>query len=777
MQNFSARINKINQLEQPLSSHLDNVADLSKAFSGMSLSALIGVLHDFGKATARFQNYLSDGGKRGDVVHSLQGGFFIDDIIGDSSEPITVLLKEIVAMPVAAHHGSLYDGISPDGEDVFIQKLMRRNEVKYHYSEVKQNIAHLYTKKINELIIAAKSEIETIVNQIQLSYDDQKSKQFALGLLVKYIYSCLIDADRLDAYLFESGEEYKPSVADWSVLTSVFEANIQKHNKDDEMSRKRQIVSALCKEAAIKHTGIYQLFVPTGGGKTLSSLRFALHHCRKMGKKRIIYVIPYLSIIEQTSYEVRKILSLSQENDVILEHHSSIITPEDDDERETRKLATSRWDNPIIITTMVQFLETVMSARGSDLRKFHNMSDAVIIFDEIQSLPIKTIHLFNETVSFLAKMRNSTVLLCSATQPRLHLTVRKNLLLEDNSMLIDCSELFSQVKRTVIVAESEKDMDGFADFIAEKAQLNGNCLAIVNTKKSAREIFGRLKSSDFEIVHLSTSMCSKHREDTLAKIKLSLDSNRNIICIATQLIEAGVDISFACVIRAAAGLDSVAQAAGRCNRNGESAAPKNVYVVPLNGENLERLDDIKCGKEITERLIRQHKNTDLSDLAIMDKFYEHYFHGKDSCMDYPLNGGGTLYDFLSVNNAGRGAYRNKTGENAPCCIAHAFLGASNDFCVIDKNTVSVIVVYGEAQSLIEAYFNQPAKVVTKEKLSIVRKLERFSVSLFSHEIERLTEVGAITILDDETGIRVLAEKYYNENVGVVFEINPLEYIQ
>jgi len=785
MQLFQARKNGCNK--QLLSEHLNNVADLSAAFSNYeNISRLVGILHDIGKITFEFQDYLENDGKRGSVVHSLQGAFFLDDAIGDSNDFASVLVKEIAALAIAAHHGSLSDGVSPDGETVFYEKLLKKNEEKYHYPEIKQNIVNEFPEfshDVNNLIIAAKAEVVAIVDLIQKTYKSEKSAQFALGLFVKYIYSCLIDADRLDAYLFDVNEQYKPTDTDWKSLTDtfeeglheLFEKNIQKLGAESKIVKIRQSVSNQCREAAVKNTGIYQLSVPTGGGKTLSSMRFALHHCKAENKKRIIYVIPYLSIIEQTASELHKILNLPENNSIILEHHSNIVLPDDEEDREIRKLATSRWDKPIIITTMVQFLETVMSSKGGELRKFHNMSDSVIIFDEIQSLPVKSIHLFNETVSFLAKICNATILLCTATQPILDKTERHNLLLENQPDLIECGNLFEELKRTRIVALEEMDVDGFASFISEKADACGNCLTIVNTKKSVREVFNRLKSKNgFEVYHLSTTMCSTHRMETIAKVKDALAEKRKVICVATQLIEAGIDISFSCVVRAAAGFDSIAQAAGRCNRNGESESPMEVYVIPLKGENLDRLPDIKIGKEITERIIRENNDTDLSDPRIMEWFYESYFSKRENLMDYLTNAGETIYEMLSNNKTGTGNYKHRTGADCRCIIKYAFRTADENFSVIDKNTKSVVVLYGEAEKLIAAYHNQPKNKITKEKLDIIKSLEKLSVSLYSWEMEKL--IAATHDLDKETGIKILSKNHYSEEVGVILEADSIDYM-
>jgi len=780
MKEFYARICEVDKRrKQLLSVHLSNVAKLSGQLSAYTnLSKLIGLLHDFGKASESFNDYLKNGGERGSVVHALQGAFFMDDTNNGSEDAVGKLLKEIAAMVIAAHHGGLDDGVSPDGEIAFSDKLLKKGDVKYQYDEVKENMQFVLPElinRMNELSAGAKEEVRTIINSIGKTYTSANSAQFALGLFVKYIYSCLIDADRLDAYLFEVNEKHMSKTVDWGILIDIFEESIEKFNDKSKIAVIRREISRKCKEVSEKPTGIYHLSVPTGGGKTLSSLRFALHHSKIKSKKRIIYVIPYLSIIDQTASELRKILNLRENNDIILEHHSGIVLPEGEDDLKIRKLSTSRWDNPIILTTMVQFLETIMSSRGGDLRKFHNMSDSVIIFDEIQALPVNTIHLFNEAVSFLAKICNTTILLCTATQPLLDKTERRNLLLESNPKLFDCGVLFDGIKRTSIVSRETMDTDEFADFVLEKSIENGNCMAIVNTKNTARKVYDKLKGQrEFAVFHLTTSMCQIHRVETISKIKYALNQKKKIICVATQLIEAGVDISFTCVVRAAAGLDSVAQAAGRCNRNGESETPKEVYVIPISDENLDKLADIKSGKEITERLMREYSSADLQDTLIMEQFYKYYFHERKGLMDYNVKGDKTIYDMLSLNSSGKGNLKNKTGADFKGIVVHAFQTAGEEFSVLDKKTTAVVVLYGEAEKLTEEYRKQPRDIITKEKISVIRTLEKYSVSLYPWEMEKLS--GVISILDEETGIKILSKMHYSEEVGVVFEPDPNDFI-
>lgn len=471
-------------------------------------------------------------------------------------------------------------------------------------------------------------DIACFLKKIKSLGMSKDSIYFYLGLLVKLIYSRLVDADRTDAACFETRKQYRPNTVDWQNLISRLDKSMRSFDSSSEINRIRHQINEQCCLAGARETGIYRLSIPTGGGKTLASLNFALHHALKTGKHRIIYVIPYLSITTQTAKTFRDVLGLNADSDVLLEHYSTAgmqrsadvadnASSEFEDAGEhQRKLAAERWDNPIIVTTMVEFLETVMSARGTKLRKFHNMADSVIIFDEIQSLPMNTINLFNEIVSFLSKITNSTILLCSATQPLLEKTKRENLLLSEKPDLIAETESYEdKLRRTRIVASTEnKSCDELGQIIYQQARKNGNCLAIVNLKKEAREIFQCLERLDvnheFELIRLSTAMCGRHRTDCLNRIGALLDPGnpKPVICVSTQLIEAGVDISFACVVRAMAGLDSIMQAAGRCNRNGESVEPKNVYVYPLKDEDsMERyLPDIAMGKQLTLQIMENY---------------------------------------------------------------------------------------------------------------------------------------------------------------------------
>lgn len=770
---------------QSLSDHAHKVADISKHSSHFpNTSELLAMLHDLGKATKKFQRYITEGvGERGSVIHAWQGAMLANELFQDDNSKAGLLLKDALSFCVTAHHNQLADGVSPDGSTDYFDKLSNTQAQQYAYEEVKEALSQEDKNELSLLFTKAKQETEELLYRIGNTYEPARSKNFAIGLFIKYLFSCLVDADRFDAYLFDTGEKFNPQAFAWAGLTDVFEQRISAFSHTREIDFIRKSVSEKCKGAASKETGIYQLSVPTGGGKTLSSLRFAMHHSIEQDKKRIIYVIPYLSIIDQTAKEIRNILDLPLENNILFEHHSNITEPEDDTASDIRKLSSARWDSPIIVTTMVQFLESVMSAKSGDLRKFASMADAVIIFDEIQSLPTKSVHCFNEVVSFLSAILNTTILLCSATQPTLEETQRRNLLLHREPYLIDCKDDFKDIKRVTISPEKDKDYEEAGAFVLQKALDNGNCLVIVNTKKSASQIYKNLlgNTEGFKVLHLSTAMCPAHRSQTIEEIKVGLRNSEKIICVSTQLIEAGVDISFTCVIRAMAGLDSIAQAAGRCNRNGESPDPKIVYTFALNEEDLGKLNDIKDGQELTKQII-ETKNPDLEliDDSIMHHYYVKYFEKKEKNgeLDYPVKYDTTLYRMLSDNKLGRDYYQNRTGKQFQHMVPQAFRTAGEEFYVIEKNTRTVIALFNntkvekkedQVDNLVDAYNKQPKDVFTKEKLKVLKKLQQYSVSLFEHEYNKLRNAGALHPLDEDSGVMLLCTSYYSQETGVILE--------
>ena len=628
---------------QLLVNHANNVSSLAAKFGKKcgirEIMRLAGFLHDLGKATQEFQEKLKGKTHNKIVEHSVYGGKRA--FVNTATYPP---VAEVLANIIAAHHGQLYDNISPLGETPLCDKINSAELLPLPHDLA------IPAFDINRL----KMEMSSVIAKL-----DDEDKAFGLSMLTKLAYSCLVDADRLDAYLHEVQQPYNPITADWLGLIHNLTRYLEVKNKNSnsEMAVFRRNISDRCEEAGLRARGVYKLEVPTGGGKTLSSLRFALNHAKQHGLDRIIYVIPYLSILSQTAIEIRQ--ALSADEFTVLEHHSGFL-PEDKQEDEIQyKLHSDRWDAPIILTTQVQFLESIFSARGSDLRKLHNMANSVFIFDEAQSVPVASVHLFNGAINFLNSVCGSTVLMCTATQPLLDKVSRK-LRFTNNPSLVQCGTLSKRTKIINATKPGGHTYPELATFVKDK--LAQSTLVIVNTKIAAKSLYDELKSDNPGVLHLSTNMCGAHRDDILAELRLRLKSGVPAICVSTQLIEAGVDISLECVVRVIAGLDSIYQAAGRCNRHGEFGEVKNVYVVDIAEENLSKLPDIEEGAKITRWLFNEGLDDDINT------YYQHYFHARKGIMDYPIPSGGTVYDLLSCNNLGHKNYasrKDKQGVKAP----------------------------------------------------------------------------------------------------------------
>ena len=515
--------------------------------------------------------------------------------------------------------------------------------------------------------------------------------------------------------------------------------------------------------------------MPTGGGKTLSSLRFALSHARIHKFEHVIYVIPYLSVLDQTAKDMKDALQFQLNDGFILEHHSNWITGENQEEAQSYRLLTDRWDAPIVITTLVQFLESIYSSKSSDLRKFHNMANAVFIFDEVQSLPTKCTYLFNEAINYLHYCTGCSILLCTATQPPLNRAERPIKLSKPEELIQGTQEAFKKLKRTTIIDKTIPggySTEALQTFVLEKYREEKNCLIILNTKKDAAKLYLALKKYtdqneqlQVELIHLSTQMCSAHRLDQIKRIKER--KQRNTVCISTQLIEAGVDISFGCVIRAIAGLDSIAQAAGRCNRNREDPNGKNVYIVNIADENISMLPDIKCGADITYRILREGIS-DLLSSAAMERYYNEYFEKKKNQMAYPVEKMGNLYDLLSTNGKGVGAFHNQNKTQLPA-LHQSFQTAGELFSVIEQRTTSVLTPYGEGLTLAEEY----RKADINNRYKLMRQIGRYSVSLYPYQINELNKGGALSLMGDD--LLVIDVNYYDKNLGIILnpELEPL----
>lgn len=732
---------------QTLEDHLSGVAQLAKIFASPfgaeECGWIVGILHDLGKYSDSFQDYLirsirGEDVRRGEVIHALQGARYVVEKINDN------VISDILGNSIGAHHGGLFDTIT-DGERTLALKADKDDD-QLHYSEV----VNRFSPEIDE-----KKLQKEILRFCKICQEKRLNAFFMLHFLTKAIFSSVVDADRCNS----AGLEIKDEIPDWNYLIQEFEHYIEKFSGKSKIDTIRTRISVQCQNAGTNSQGIYTLSVPTGGGKTLSSLRFALEHGQKHKLKRIIYVIPYLSILEQTAAEFNKIFS-NKNGDLIFEHHSNIELSEKDEDEERHKLLASRWDSTIILTTMVQFLESIYSNKASKLRKFHNMSEAVFIFDEIQSLPIKCTHLFNDAINFLHVCGKSTILLCTATQPHLHKTDRPVFLAANPSIFSITSEELEVFNRVRIEDKTKGSMDYEEIAALVKCQIDEkkSTLVILNTKADAHAVYERCRSILCEKAFLTTDLCPAHRLTVLDRVRKNLkyETKRVTLCVSTQLIEAGVDISFDCVIRAQAGMDSIIQAAGRCNRNAESPTPQTVFIVDIKTENLSRLPEIKDGKNITQRVFREKQGVNLLDDEVIDLFYDYYFFDQKNKMDFQIiKSSTTIYSLLSKNPLGTAAYKSrhqKDYSGLPC----AFQKAADEFSVIDGGQIGIIVPYGNAMKLVSDFENT---FNPKIKIRILKELQKYSVSVY---IDSIVEINhAVSIVDNM--FYLLSPDYYDVN--------------
>jgi len=731
-----------------LKDHLLETAQLARQFADAfgvgDWGYTAGLMHDLGKYTSAFQDYLKrsvagEGGTRGKIIHALQGAKFAKEAINDS------VITDIICNVIATHHGGLFDSIT-DGQRTLIRKTDKSEDI-LHYEEARKE----FNPSIDEAVL--KTEI---MNFCSTSQSKDLNPLFMLHFLTKAIYSCVVDADRCNS----AGLETNDTTPDWAKLIGQLDAYLTSFADYSDINRVRKSISEQCREGGDRQQGIYTLSVPTGGGKTLSSLRFALAHAQKHNLKRIIYVIPYLSILDQTASKMHEVFA-DDSGELILEHHSNIELPENDDDEEKYRLLTSRWDSPIVLTTMVQFLETVYSNRASKLRKFHNMSEAVLIFDEIQALPIKCIHLFNEITNFLHTFGKSTILLCTATQPHLHKTDRPVRLPDNPDIANITSEELKVFERICIEDKTQSAMnhEQIAELVKKQIEQDKSTLVILNTKGDARQVYEQCKEFECEKAFLTTDLCPAHRLSILERLRDNLkpETRKLTLCVSTQLIEAGVDVSFDCVIRAQAGMDSIIQAAGRCNRNRENATPQSVFVVDVQDEKLTYLPDIQEGKAVTARIFRENKESNLLSEKVIAQFYYYYFYAQKNKMDYSVHDKRTtIYSLLNDNPLGTVAYQNRNNKKytgLPC----AFQTAAEAFSVIEGDQIGVVVPYGDALKLIDKFKNYYSP---KDKLRILKQLQKYTVSVYSNVMHKLECVEQAVVKIDDT-FYLLGPDYYD----------------
>ena len=814
---YIAHLRKSDGQIQSVQAHLKETAVLAKVFAQKlnleSAGELLGLMHDFGKYSRKFQKYIHDetgllnpdlddeesmlnGSK---VDHSTAGAQWVYRELRKfgAAQGIGEFFGQMLGLCIASHHGEgLIDCLDREGNPKWIERFNKTDELT-HLAECERNADEAVQQKAKEL--AGENLIRSLLNAVKPILSDQatnnKIKEFYLGCLTRFLFSCLIDADRINSSDFEREAQKEvrrlTEKPDWQSAINQLEtklAGFENRYPIDEIRRK---ISDNCLKRAVDFQGIYTLTVPTGGGKTLASLRYALHHAQKHNLERVIYIIPYTSIIDQNAQAVREILG----EDWVLEHHSNL---EPEKQSWQDKLLSENWDKPIVFTTMVQFLDAWFGGGTRGARHIHPMTNSVLIFDEIQTLPVKCVHLFCNVLNWLTTFGKSTAVLCTATQPLLgesglrnfpegkreSIAARGLLRLPENAEIMgkhqDLDKLSDELSR-VEIQFNEKvggwNVEEAGTFLLEQFQTTQSCLFIVNTKKWAQELYQYCQRQNVPpeaLFHLSTNQCAAHRKAIFDTIKARLKNGEPVICISTQLIEAGVDISMACVIRALGGLDSIAQAAGRCNRHGEKEGKGQVWVLNLQEQDFTRiLPDIQAGKTHAERVFRDFAGQDILQPAAMKRYFEYYFYNRSGEMVYPINKNDKndgLLHWLSDNCFNRGAkfsgyLKNDILRNHDLypLLMQSFKSAGRAFQAIDAPTHAVIVPYGEGAELIAKLCGEWDP---KEMHRTLQKAQRYSVNVFPNVWGKLQKENALHETIEGSGIYYLKERYYNDEFGL-----------
>lgn len=551
---------------EPLADHLEAVGVRAAAFAGIfgfgTIGEIAGRLHDIGKASREYQSYIrGTAGNRG-PDHSTAGAKVARERFGKH-------VGQVIAYAIAGHHSGLANGSGFDSKRNSLAVRLSNDFALPAYDKWKDYAGNLPEP------IALRNPIPNSI-----------SEGFHRAFLIRMLFSCLVDADFLETERFYAEAEGRPApdrsgTLDPADLSKRLEAFMATKQTDSNLGRLRAEIRAHALDKVAEPPGLFTLTVPTGGGKTLTSLSFALEHARRHDLRRIVYVIPFTSIIEQIASVFREALGLTPESSLLLEHHSAFdwdrLAPGDeaDTEGEGRsgaaklRRAAENWDAPIIVTTAVQFYESLFAARPSRCRKLHNLARSIIILDEVQTVPV---HLLRPSMAALQELSanyGASVVLCTATQPALRQqdgALPRDVpgfdISESRELAPDPPSLYSRLRRVAVKRPANPVTDAE---IAARFAAQPQMLCIVGSRAHARDLFESVRDLEGAF-HLSTLMCAAHRSDVLADIKQRLIDGKTVRLVSTSLIEAGVDIDFPEVWRAEAGLESIAQAAGRCNR-------------------------------------------------------------------------------------------------------------------------------------------------------------------------------------------------------------------
>ena len=694
--------------------HQEGVAKLAEGFAdvfGMGeWGRVLGLLHDKGKEKQAFQQHIKKESGYDEAIR-VEGDYshaYVGALIAKKLFPKFNLLMGNALM---GHHRGLYDD---DERTQFLKEKAIPTEVNIEPMNIKLEVPQLGSSK-------------------------------DIHHLIRMLFSCLVDADYLDTEAFMQSEQnsFRQNKATMQELCSRMESYLEQlhhESRPTEVNRIRNYVQQVCREKSHGDIDFYSLTVPTGGGKTLASVLWALHHAVANDLQRIIIAIPYTSIITQTAAVLRRVLG--EEN--VLEHHSNVSLDgvKDEELGQRLKLATENWDYPIVVTTNVQLFESLFSNRPSDCRKLHNIAKSVLILDEAQMLPREFLQPVVDTLDTLKRVFSTSVLLTTASQPVLtgkidgvNFRVGFEGLKSVHELIPKEVCLHEKLRRVELkVDDTPKNYDEVASEIVQHSRV----LCIVNTRRDAKELFERI-SKDGSCYHLSRMMCPAHVQKTITEIrhKLQEDDSDTLRIVSTQLIEAGVDIDFPVVFRQQAGLDSVLQAAGRCNREGH----------------------ICLGTTFVFSLQKEHplppgfiSNTNDARMAL----------GRDADWLSPE----TMKNYFRQLYARTTTFDKTQVKERLYAEPMCFETVAKEFRMIDDNTTSVVVNWENSMQYVEVLkHNGP-------NYALIKRLSQYSVNVRERDLKLLHDAGAI---EEINGMLVISDSgFYDEHVGLITTNHWLE---
>jgi len=717
---------------QLLEEHLYNVANIAGRFAdefgAQEWGSVAGLWHDVGKYSDSFQGMLlrengyatSSYVKSGRVVHANIGGHLAQLKMEHG-------IDRIFSWIIMGHHAGLTDF----GSDNVGAKSL---EVKMRNPENSDCIINTMPESLRE---SRRLEPPMIL---------LKEPKADISFFIRMLFSCLVDADFLDTERFMNVEKsYLREISCCELGDLLTHFNVFMKKKCDltpntNINIIRQDILNQCLIKSNNDPSVFSLTVPTGGGKTLSSLAFALSHAKKYNKKRVIYVIPYTSIIEQTAQVFRDIPGF---DNAVLEHHCNLADDEDNQETTISRLVTENWDAPIIVTTSVQFFESLYACKTSRCRKLHNIANSVVIFDEPQTIPPAFLRPILFSIRELYRHYKVTPVFCSATQPVLTKTESFDFNIKEGfdnviEIIDNHDDLHLKLKRVELETFNNLETVSLEKVAESIAKENCSVLCIVNSKKDAKNLTNLLPVE--KTVHLSTNMCAEHRTLVLKKIKKMLKDKTTIpfYVISTSLVEAGVDLDFSTVYRALAGLDSIAQAAGRCNREGRmSEFGRTIVFLPE-----EQPDYIRTQASLAEKYLSKDNIIHVFEPQTFSKYFsERFFCLGESALD--------KYNILNLLSGN---------------LNYSFRTASERFSIIDDDWQKTIIVpYGNVQEIID-------KLITEHWMEkkYLRKLQRYTVSVSKKEFQYLLESEYLSVSDQFPNIYTLYDKtFYSERFGYI----------